>query len=129
MVKTSAVTVAAHQLLEMSELSQQDIFTVLLCHVVYSYSGTNKFRVEIADTASGPWTTMVDSSLTDPSTYADYSCGILGISCSCPTCDNTRHDVPIENFDVGLNVGRYVKFVCDSYHGDITCALHYIQLL
>ena len=64
--------------------------------------------------------------MTDPSTYADNSCGI---SCSCPTCDNTRHDVPIEIFDVGLHVGRYIKFVCDSYHGDITCALHSIQLL
>ena len=103
---------------------------------VYSYSGTNRFRVEIADTANGPWRTMVESSLIDPSTYAEYSCGITGIVCNCPTCDktrydgtSTRHDVPIQNFDVGGQVGRYIKFVCDSYHGDITCALHSIKFL
>ena len=111
---------------------------------VYSYSGTKKFRVEVADTASGPWRKLVDSSLIDPRTYAEYSCEITEIEdcahwqnhclhsvekCSCPTCQSTRHNVPIENFDVGEQVGRYIKFVCDSYHGDITCALHSIQFL
>ena len=90
----------------------------------HSSSGTKEFRVQISNSATGPWTTMVDSQLTYPIKYRPSSlCGIQG------TCDNGRHNVPIEDFDVGTRLGRYIKFVCDSYHGLITCALHSIQVL
>ena len=94
------------------------------CRIRALYSsGTNYFRVEISNSTTGPWTKIVDSLLTNPMPFAENLCHIRG------TCDNTRLNVPRQGWQAGgTRVARYVKFLCDSYHGTITCALHSIQV-
>ena len=82
-------------------------------------SGTKQFQVQISNSPNGPWDTIVQSQLDDP---RKYDTRLLNK-------DDKRHDVPIQEFSVEREEGRYVKFVCDTHWGLVTCALHSIEVV
>ena len=81
-------------------------------------------EISNSDPEKGPWKTILRKELKDPT----------GIGRKLIGRNNRRRGEPgkpgvmMEPFKVGKQVGRYVKFTCESYWGIITCALHSIVI-
>ena len=86
--------------------------------------------MEISNSYKTGYKTIVRKELKDPR----VECQIFCLNNARRRKDN-RHEVKPETFNLKRKVGdpkqvgRYVRFTCESYWGEFNCALHTIEVL
>ena len=110
-------------------MAPQSSCDVLYCRVSSAilFSGTRRFRVELSKD-NKIWTRILHNELPDPRGACPQWCTIFCLNKD-PyrfggKCGHHWCDIPMRDFGVGRRIGRYVKFTCETYWGDTTCALH-----